>query len=83
MSNPTPLNLPDNITVSRAPGESAWKVEVDGQPFPYYLGQDVGAEVKVSTERHPAVTITLIAASITVDDRALLPGGPIEDADRG
>lgn len=72
---PTPVQprLAGNITVSRKPGQAEVDLFIDGQPFPWYFAGELGAEVKVTTERVPAVTITILAASVTVADEGIDP----------
>ena len=70
--NPTPaLTLAKNITVSRKPGGGEFDLSIDGEPFGYYLAGDAGAKIEVSTSKLSAVTITILAETVTVDDRLM------------
>lgn len=89
---PAPLSLAKNIHVSRKAGGGEFDVSIDGTPFPYYLAGDAGAKVEISTDRLPAVTLTILAESVTLDDQLMVGGGaPLfghdhdadEAADRG
>lgn len=70
--NPTPaLQLAKNIHVSRNPGGGEFDLSIDGEPFRFYMAGDAGAHVEVSTGKLPAVTITILAETVTVDDRLM------------
>ena len=76
MSDHPPVQLAQNITVERGPeAAGGFTVLVDGEPLPTIIAGDLGAKVVVSTGNVPGVTVTLLAASVTVDDRAMVGGG--------
>lgn len=74
---PTPAPAPvlptlaRNIHVSRQNGGGEFDLSIDGKPFPWYLAGDAGAKVEMSTDRVPAVTITILAETVTVDDQLM------------
>ena len=70
--HPTPaLTHARNIHVSRKPGGGEFDLSINGEPFPYYLAGDAGAQIEVSTNKLSAVTITILAETVTVDDRLM------------
>jgi len=73
MSDHPPVPLAHNITVERTPdADGGFRILVDGEPLPTIVAGDKGATVVVSTDNVPGVTITLLAESVTVDDRAMV-----------
>lgn len=60
--------LAKHAKVSRQPGKTAFDLEIDGQPFPWYVAGDEGVKVEMSTDRVSAVTITILVEHIELDD---------------
>lgn len=70
-TSPEP-HLPDNITVTRDPGGAYFTVSVDGHVLPWMLDASAGVRTGVSADSAPGVTLTILARSVTVEDRMLI-----------
>jgi hypothetical protein len=67
---PTPT-LAKSVKVTRKPGHTSFDLQVDGQQFPWHLAGDDGVQVAMSTDRVSAVTITILAEHVEIDDQMM------------
>lgn len=71
------MKIADHINVVRIDRDKTYRVEIDGEEFPYYLHAEAPVSMEVASRRHPTdpartdmplVTLRIPANRVTVDD---------------